>query len=152
MYVWITCRYYWIFRAKTLKCFGGIESVLAKHFWKCFRFPKHLWNLSVGPVHSFRRATISTLHNEKIEISYHARRRGNNKNNNTDKRYSFQPCSISLYLSLPRKLIGLLDPSSLVRLMASTWSLPDCGWWRRWDCFWFCFTPIRRAGLALVSV
>ena len=30
---------------------------------------------------------------------------------------SFRPCSVSLYLSLPRKLIGLLDPSSLVRLM-----------------------------------
>jgi hypothetical protein len=40
---------------------------------------------------------------------------------------SFWPCSISLYLSLPRKLIGLLDPSSPVRLMAATWSLPDCG-------------------------
>ena len=38
---------------------------------------------------------------------------------------SFWPCSVSLYLSLPRKLIGLLDPSSPVRLMASTWSLPD---------------------------
>ncbi len=65
---------------------------------------------------------------------------------------SFWSCSISLYLSLPRKLIGLLDLSSPVRLMAATWSLPDCGWWRQWDCFWFCFTPIRRAGPALVSV
>ena len=63
------------------------------------------------------------------------------------------PCSISLYLSLPRKLIGLLDPSSPpVRLMAATWSLPGCGWWRQWDCFWFCFMPIRWAGLALLSV
>ncbi len=52
---------------------------------------------------------------------------------------SFWRCSISLFLSLPRKLIGLLDPSSPVRLMAATWSLPDCGWWRQWDCFWFCF-------------
>ncbi len=48
---------------------------------------------------------------------------------------SFRPCSVSLYLSLPRKLIGPLDPSSPVRLMAVTWSLPDRGWWRRWDCF-----------------
>ncbi len=31
---------------------------------------------------------------------------------------SFRPCSVSLYLSWPRKLIGLLDPSSPVRLMA----------------------------------
>jgi len=65
---------------------------------------------------------------------------------------SFRPCNISLYLSLPRKVIGLLDPSSPVRLMTATWSLPDCGWWRQWDCFWFCFTPIRQARLALVSV
>ena len=36
--------------------------------------------------------------------------------------------------------------------MAATWSLPGCGWWRRWDYFWFCFTPIRQAGLALLSV
>jgi len=62
---------------------------------------------------------------------------------------SFWPCSVSLYLSLPRKLIGLLGPSSPVRLMAATWSLPDCGWWKRWDCFLFCFTPIRWVGLAL---
>jgi len=40
---------------------------------------------------------------------------------------SFWPCSVSLYLSLPRKLIGPLDPSSPVRLMAATWSLPDRG-------------------------
>ena len=40
---------------------------------------------------------------------------------------SFWPCSISLYLSLPRKLIRLLDPSLSVRLMAATWSLPDRG-------------------------
>ena len=33
---------------------------------------------------------------------------------------SFRPCSISLYFSLPRKLIGPLDPSSPVRLMAAT--------------------------------
>ena len=65
---------------------------------------------------------------------------------------SFRPCSVSLYLSLPRKLIGPLDPSSPVRLMAATWSLPDRGWWRRWDCFLFCFTPIRQAGLALFSI
>ena len=32
-----------------------------------------------------------------------------------------------LYLSLPRKIIGPLDPSSPVRLMAATWSLPDRG-------------------------
>ena len=31
---------------------------------------------------------------------------------------SFWLCSVSLYLSLPRKLIGLLDPSSPIRLMA----------------------------------
>jgi hypothetical protein len=31
------------------------------------------------------------------------------------------------YLSLPRKLIGLLDSSSPVRLMAAAWSLPDRG-------------------------
>jgi len=42
------------------------ESVLAKHFWKCFVFPKpkhfrkcfalakHFWNLSVGPVHPYQ--------------------------------------------------------------------------------------------------
>jgi hypothetical protein len=40
---------------------------------------------------------------------------------------SFRPCSVSFYLSLPRKLIGLLDLSSPVRLMAATWSLPDRG-------------------------
>jgi hypothetical protein len=50
---------------------------------------------------------------------------------------SFRPCSVSLYLSLPRNLIGPLDPSSPVRLMAATWSLPDRGWWRQWDCFLF---------------
>ena len=40
---------------------------------------------------------------------------------------SFRPCSLSLYLSLPKKLIGPLDPSSPVRLMAATWSLPAHG-------------------------
>ena len=60
---------------------------------------------------------------------------------------SFWPCCVSLYLSLPIQLIGLLDPSSPVRLMASTWSLPDRGWCRRWDCFWFCFTPLGGPGL-----
>ena len=64
---------------------------------------------------------------------------------------SFWPWSVSLNLSLPRKLIGLLDPSSPVRLMAATWRMPDCGWWRPYDCFWFCFMPIRRAMFALVS-
>ena len=59
---------------------------------------------------------------------------------------SFRPCSVSLYLSLPRKLIGPLDPSSPVRLMAATWSLPDRGWWRQWDCFLFCFTPLGGPG------
>ena len=39
----------------------------------------------------------------------------------------FRPCSVSLYLSFPRKLIGPLDPSSPVRLMAATLSLPDRG-------------------------
>ena len=35
--------------------------------WKCFGFPKHFWNiLSVGPVHQYRRETISTLHTEKL--------------------------------------------------------------------------------------
>ena len=37
--------------------------------------------------------------------------------------------SLSLFPCL--EIIGLLDPSSLVRLMASTWSLPDRGWWRQ---------------------
>ena len=31
------------------------------------------------------------------------------------------------YLSVPRKLIGLLDSSSPVRLMTAAWSLPDRG-------------------------
>jgi hypothetical protein len=39
---------------------------------------------------------------------------------------SFWPCSVSLYLSLPRKLIGLLDPSSPVRLIAATWPHGVC--------------------------
>ncbi len=40
---------------------------------------------------------------------------------------SFRLCSISLYISLPRKLIGLLDLSSPVRLMTAPWSLPGRG-------------------------
>ena len=63
----------------------------------------------------------------------------------------FLPCSVSLYFSLPRKLIGLLGPSSPVRLIAASWSLPDWGWWRQWDFFWFCFTPIGKAGLDLIK-
>ena len=31
--------------------------------------------------------------------------------------------------------------------MAATWSLPDCGWWRWWDCFWFFLRPQGGPGL-----
>jgi hypothetical protein len=74
---------------------------------------------------------VSCLHSFVVEIISSVKfialdEEEKNKNNNTDKRYSFRPCSVSLYLSLPR-IIGLMDPTSPVRFMASTWSLPDRG-------------------------
>ena len=54
--------------------------------------------------------------------------------------------SLSIFPCLEITL-DLLDPSSPVRLMAATWSLPDCGWWRWWDCFWFFLRPQGGPGL-----
>ena len=112
MYVWITCTndvskdYSEVLGPKHKSELGKTESVLAKHFqkcfelpkhfWKCFALAKHFWNFSVRPVHPYWREAISTLHTEKLS-------RNRRLQENLESRQILFFCAPSVLLIPPKR-------------------------------------------------